>query len=125
MRGAIVSVSDRPGLSTKFRGRISQINSGGRYNPVTDTWTATSLTGAPAARLHHTSVWTGSQMIVWGGCTFVNDACSSTALGNSGGRYDPASADARGWNPRGDRQLSEGQNPARIAEKSARDGANQ
>jgi N-acetylneuraminic acid mutarotase len=73
-----------------------QINSGGRYNPVTDTWIATSLTGAPAARLHHTAVWTGSQMIVWGGCSFSNDACSSTALGNSGGRYDPA---ADTWQP--------------------------
>src|SRR5437667_1141491 len=32
-----------------------------------DTWTATSLTNAPAARDSHTAVWTGSEMIVWGG----------------------------------------------------------
>src|SRR5438046_2115510 len=32
-----------------------------------DTWTATSTTGAPAARERHTAVWTGSEMIVWGG----------------------------------------------------------
>ena len=32
-----------------------------------DTWTATSLTNAPAARADHTAVWTGSEMIVWGG----------------------------------------------------------
>ena len=32
-----------------------------------DTWTATSLTNAPSARYHHTAVWTGSEMIVWGG----------------------------------------------------------
>ena len=68
-----------------------QINSGGRYNPSTDTWASTSLAGAAAARLYHTAVWTGSVMIVWGGCRFVNDACSSTSLGNSGGRYNPAS----------------------------------
>src|SRR6266478_1934146 len=32
-----------------------------------DTWTATSTTSAPAARENHTAVWTGSEMIVWGG----------------------------------------------------------
>jgi N-acetylneuraminic acid mutarotase len=67
-----------------------QINSGGRYNPVTDTWTATSLNGAPSARINHTAVWTGSVMVVWGGCRFSNDLCTPQALGNSGGRYDPA-----------------------------------
>ena len=43
------------------------LNTGGRYNPGTDTWTATSTTNAPAARHYHTAVWTGSEMIVWGG----------------------------------------------------------
>ena len=32
-----------------------------------DTWTATSSTNAPVARYNHTAVWTGSEMIVWGG----------------------------------------------------------
>ena len=32
-----------------------------------DTWTATSITNAPAGRYLHTAVWTGSEMIVWGG----------------------------------------------------------
>ena len=32
-----------------------------------NTWTATSTTNAPAARFRHTAVWTGSEMIVWGG----------------------------------------------------------
>jgi hypothetical protein len=32
-----------------------------------DTWTATSTTNAPSARADHTAVWTGSEMIVWGG----------------------------------------------------------
>ena len=39
----------------------------GRYNPSTDSWTATSITNAPAGRSRHTAVWTGSEMIVWGG----------------------------------------------------------
>ena len=43
------------------------LNTGGRYNPSTDSWTATSTTNAPTARIGHTAVWTGSEMIVWGG----------------------------------------------------------
>ena len=35
--------------------------------PCTDQWTATSTTNAPSARDGHTAVWTGSEMIVWGG----------------------------------------------------------
>ena len=39
-----------------------------RLNQCTDnTWTATSTTNAPTARFGHTAVWTGSEMIVWGG----------------------------------------------------------
>jgi hypothetical protein len=56
-------------------------NTGGRYDPVTDTWTPTSIgANVPSPRVYHTAVWTGSDMIVWGGST--ND--------NIGGRYDPA-----------------------------------
>ena len=43
------------------------VNTGGRYNPTTDSWIPTTTTGAPGARYQHTSVWTGSEMIVWGG----------------------------------------------------------
>ena len=46
-------------------------NTGGRYDPGTDSWVATSTTGAPAARGWPTAVWTGSEMIVWGGETTV------------------------------------------------------
>ena len=43
------------------------LDTGARYNPATDSWTATGTSGAPAARSAPTSVWTGSEMIVWGG----------------------------------------------------------
>ena len=43
------------------------LNTGGRYNPSTDSWTATSTTNAPSDEYYHTAVWTGSEMIVWGG----------------------------------------------------------
>ena len=38
-----------------------------RASACTDTWTPTSTTNAPGARSNHTAVWTGSEMIVWGG----------------------------------------------------------
>ena len=63
---------------------LADANSGGRYNPKTDQWVATSLTNAPQAREDHTAVWTGSEMIVWGG----SPPSSGT---NTGGRYNPTS----------------------------------
>jgi hypothetical protein len=65
-------------------------NSGGRYNPSTDSWTDTSLTNAPADRAFHTAVWTGSEMIVWGGGGYLVSF-------NTGGRYcaQPSSVPAR------------------------------
>src|SRR5438445_106777 len=48
-----------------------------------DTWTATSLTDAPDGRIDHTAVWTGSEMIVWGGTDGIS-------YFNIGGRYAPS-----------------------------------
>jgi len=45
----------------------SWTNVGGKYDPVNDTWTATSTSGAPSPRSDHTAVFTGRQMLVWGG----------------------------------------------------------
>ena len=39
-------------------------DTGGRYNPSTDSWIATSTTNAPTARADHIAVWTGTEMIV-------------------------------------------------------------
>jgi hypothetical protein len=57
-------------------------NTGGRYNPATDTWTATGSGGnVPASRVLHKAIWTGSTMIIWGG--------ANTTSPNSGGVYGP------------------------------------
>jgi N-acetylneuraminic acid mutarotase len=61
------------------------LNTGGRYNPNTDSWTATSITDAPEARTTHTAVWTGNEMIVWGGQAGLIGHYFDT-----GGRYDPS-----------------------------------
>ena len=60
----------------------SSLNTGGRYNPSTNSWTATATIDAPTARELHTAVWTGSEMIIWGG------SAGGPAL-NTGGRYNP------------------------------------
>ncbi len=65
---------------------------GGKYDPVADSWTPTDTTGAPSGRSFHSGVWTGTEMIVWGGC--VSGECE--ILTNTGGRYDPASDS---WTP--------------------------
>src|SRR5882757_3475307 len=49
-----------------------------------DNWNATTIAGAPNARDVHTAVWTGSEMIVWGGST------NGGSYLNNGGRYNPA-----------------------------------
>ncbi len=68
-----------------YSGYYFDVNTGGRYNPSTDSWTATSTTNAPSARSSHTAVWTGSEMIIWGG---VNIHQGDP---NTGGRYNPIS----------------------------------
>jgi len=42
------------------------VNSGGLYDPATDSWVSTAGM-VPTARYLHTAVWTGARVIVWGG----------------------------------------------------------
>jgi hypothetical protein len=73
------------GFSITTSGKVTytlpEISNGGTC--VDDTWTSTSFVSVPAARQFHTAVWTGSEMIVWGGNT-------SSGFLNTGGRYSPA-----------------------------------
>ena len=73
--------SDR--LGAEPTDRINGLGTGGRYSPSTDSWTPTSTTNAPTARFAHTAIWTGTEMIVWGGYNNSNRF-------NTGGRYDPS-----------------------------------
>jgi len=65
------------------------LDTGGRYDPMTDTWTPTSTTNAPSAREAHGAVWIGSEMVVWGGIGL--SASNPFGYLNSGGRYNPVS----------------------------------
>ena len=51
----------------------------------TGTWNSTSAIGSPSPREGHTVVWTGTEMIVWGG------SGRTTGVIGDGARYHPAS----------------------------------
>src|SRR5438876_5987113 len=51
---------------------------------IDGTWAPTSLTNVPSSRDAHTAVWTGTEMIVWGGTQ------GGSNFFNTGGRYNPS-----------------------------------
>lgn len=77
------------GTMTGSNNLTENTSTGGRYDPVTASWQATSLTGAPSPRRQHTAVWSGSRLIVFGGTN------GTTSLGD-GARYDPVTDT---WSP--------------------------
>lgn len=60
------------------------VNTGFRYNPLTNVWVAITTTNAPSGRGNHSAIWTGTEMIVWGGTS------GTPAALNDGGRYNPS-----------------------------------
>jgi hypothetical protein len=69
------------------------LNTGGIYDPDTDSWIPTPVTGAPEPRREHAAVWTGKEMIVWAGTTQDD---SGLHYPNTGGVFDPSDAS---WTP--------------------------
>src|SRR5205823_12406773 len=55
---------------------------GRTYHPPYASSTPTPTTNAPEARAGHTAIWTGSEMIVWGGAISFNFSVT-----NTGGKY--------------------------------------
>ena len=62
---------------------LPKISGADDFPCTNDMWTATSTTNTPAGRFLHTAVWTGSEMIVWGGLGAGGQL-------NTGGRYNPS-----------------------------------
>ena len=56
-----------------------------RYTPETDSWSNVAGNDVITPRINHSTVWTGSEMIVWGGqsgsANYLNDLW----------RYNPSS----------------------------------
>jgi len=68
-------------------------NSGVAYNMSGDTWAAIAAPPSTLVpRWHHSAVWTGSQMIVWGGNvgTSYSSYSSSSYYTGTGAVYDPS-----------------------------------
>jgi N-acetylneuraminic acid mutarotase len=76
---------------------VHAVASGGLYDPATDAWAPISTIGAPDPRVRHTALWTGRDMVVWGGNRGVKDELSNGDL-DSGARYDPIGDT---WEPTG------------------------
>lgn len=68
----------------RIRGSTLRMRSGGRYDLDADRWRPVALDGAPRGRRFAGAVWTGREVIVWGG----EDGQLEDL--QTGGRYDPA-----------------------------------
>jgi N-acetylneuraminic acid mutarotase len=56
-----------------------------KYNPTTDTWTLLNSTTGIQPRLRHSAIWTGTEIIVWGGhnvnhSTYYNNGAKYNVL---------------------------------------------
>ncbi len=65
-------------------GATQFLNNGARYNPPTNTWGGLTTVSAPRSRSNHASVWTGTEVIVWGGHG------SNSEILNDCGIYNPS-----------------------------------
>ena len=72
---------------SSYNGTYKVHQTGAVYDPVADSWSPTSLVGAPSAREFFAFGWTGTTLIVWGGCT-DDPTCGNSTF--TGGQYDPA-----------------------------------
>ena len=64
------------------------LNEGAKYNPTANTWTLITNSNSPSERYGATGIWTGTQMIVFGG------QVNNTMNLSTGGRYFPAAQPA-------------------------------
>ena len=82
-----------------FDGGI-RLNNGGVFDPAagtSGTWTPITETGAPLGREKHVGVWTGSQLMVWGGCG--DDSCASPSPPFGDGGFWTPGPDGGTWSP--------------------------
>jgi N-acetylneuraminic acid mutarotase len=73
-------------IEANFR---EEIGDGAIYDVATDSWRTMSALGAPSARRDHNAMWTGREIIIWGGVSLSSSI-------HDGARYDPV---ADMWTP--------------------------
>jgi N-acetylneuraminic acid mutarotase len=79
-------------------------NDGARFDPRGNVWRPMSTLGAPEARFQHSAIWTGREMLVFGGYTDSHElyrGAYADACVGSGGAYNPAADAWRPISPRG------------------------
>jgi hypothetical protein len=79
------------GTNLSFSGTGTRFDTGGVYTPATNAWSATSTVGVPTGRDTHSAIWTGEEMLVWGGQAGPPFTPFDV---DTGGRYDPVT---NGW----------------------------
>jgi beta-lactamase regulating signal transducer with metallopeptidase domain len=62
---------------------------GGRYDPARDSWTLLPTNDAPSARTMHAAVWTGSEMIIWGGHEDQDSMNTGARFNVAAGKWTP------------------------------------
>jgi N-acetylneuraminic acid mutarotase len=68
------------------------LNSGARYNPSDNTWTRI-FANIPASRTGHTNIWSGTQMLLFGGtnpsANVFYPVVTGATISSGDGRYNP------------------------------------
>ena len=59
------------------------VNTGHKYNPFSETWSAMSLTNAPSAREDHKALWIGESLFVFGGRNAIGTPLGDGAIYSS------------------------------------------
>jgi hypothetical protein len=80
------------GRTVPISTQSERLGQGGAYNPAQHQWSAMATDGEPSPRFSHSAVWTGKDLIVWGGDVGLNAAKKE----GDGAIYDPA---RRQWRP--------------------------
>lgn len=94
-------------------------NTGGMWSPksgaANNGWTSITMQNAPSARSFHAGVWTGHELLVWGGCG--GDGCNQF-LGD-GGRFAPSESGGT-WTPIAEMPaLSPRRNPTAVVSNTS------
>jgi len=71
-----------------LEGEQQSTATGGRYNPETRKWTPLPTDGAPSPARGHSAIWTGREMLVWGGANLEGSSPINVGT-NAGGIYSP------------------------------------
>lgn len=68
------------------------LGDGAAYDPATNLWTPLASAGAPSPRVYQMAVWTGQEMLVWGGCGNCNPTGEGISPLHDGAAYTPPPA---------------------------------